>query len=110
MLMTSASPNVAFPTASLPFMKLWSNVAGIYGETMRANTQQLLLSSVSVIQEQLLRAFISTSQSCADALAKNAMAVQQQSMERFAEANGKVVGLMGQAFTQTWMKSMQPAQ
>lgn len=64
---------------------------------------------MAVIQEQMLRAFISASQSCADALAKNAMVVQRQSMERFAVANGKVVGLMGQALTQVWMESMQPA-
>lgn len=106
MLTMSASPNVAFPTVSVPFLKLWSNVAGVYGEAMRANTQQLLLSSMAVIQEQMLRAYITASQSCADALAKNAMAVQRQSMERLAEANGKVVGMLGQAFTQTWMGSI----
>ena len=106
MLTISASPNVAFPTVSVPFLKLWSNVAGVYGEAMRANTQQLLLSSMVVIQEQMLRAYITASQSCADALAKNAMAVQRQSMERLAEANGKVVGMLGQACTQAWSGSM----
>jgi len=55
---------------------------------------------VAVIQEQMLRAFISASQSCADALAKSATVVQRQSMERFAVANCKVAGLMGQALTQ----------
>ena len=37
------------------------------------------------------------------------MAVQQQSMERFADANGKAVGMLGHAFTQAWMGSLQPA-
>jgi len=100
---------MAFPTVSVPFLKLWSNVAGVYGDAMRANTQQLLLSSAAVIQEQMLRAYITASQSCAEALAKNAMAVQRQSMERVAEANGKVAGMLGQAFTQAWMGSMLPA-
>ena len=109
MLTMSASPSVAFPTVSAPFLALWSSVAGVYGEAMRANTQQLLQSSAAIIQEQMLRAFITASQSCADALAKNAMSVQRQSMERFADANGKVVGMMGQAFTQAWMEHLQPS-
>ena len=109
MLMTSAIPNAAFPAMSAPFPGLWSNIAGVYGEAMRANTQHLLQSSAAIIQEQVLRAFIAASQSCAEALAKNAMAVQQRSMERFAEANGKALGMMGQAFTQAWMGSLQPA-
>lgn len=109
MLMTSTSPTMSFPSVSAPFLTLWSNLAGVYGDAMRANTQQLLLSSAAVIQEQMLRAYISASQSCADALAKNAMAVQRQSMERFADANGKAVGMLGQAFTQAWMGSMLPA-
>ena len=109
MLTMSASPHAAFPAIPAPFLALWSNAAGVYGEVMRANTQQLLFSSAAVIQEQMLRAFISASQSCADALAKNAMVVQRQSMERCADANGKGVGLMGHALTQVWMESMQPA-
>jgi hypothetical protein len=106
---TSATPNPAFPTMPAPFFGFWSNVAGLYREAVRANTQQLLLSSAGIIQEHTLRAFITASQACADALAKNAMAVQQQSMERFADANGKAVGMLGRAFTQAWMGSMQPA-
>lgn len=109
MLTMNASPSAAFPVMSAPFVTLWSNIAGVYGETMRANTQQLLLSSAAIVQEQMLRAFISASQSCAEALAKNAVSVQQRSMERFADANGKAVGMLGQAFTQTWMRSMLPA-
>jgi hypothetical protein len=106
---TSLTPNAAFPTMPAPFFGPWSNVAGLYRETMRANMQQLLLSSAGIIQEHTLRAFITASQACADALAKNAMAVQQQSMERLADANGKAVGMLGHAFTQAWMGSLQPA-
>jgi hypothetical protein len=109
MLTTSAYPNAALTTMPAPFFGLWSNVAGLYREATQANAQQLLLSSAGIIQEHTLRAFITASQSCADALAKNAMSVQQQSMERFADANGKAVGMLGQAFAQAWMGSMQPA-
>jgi hypothetical protein len=106
---TSATPNPAFPAMQAPFFGLWSDVAGLYRDAMRANAQQLLLSSAGIIQQHTLRAFITASQSCADALAKNAMAVQQQSMERFADANGKAAGMLGGAFTQAWMRSIQPA-
>ena len=37
------------------------------------------------------------------ALAKNAVAVQQQSLARFTDANQKAVGVMGQAITQAWL-------
>jgi hypothetical protein len=109
MITMSVNPNAAFPTMPAPVFGIWSNVAGLYREAMRANTQQLLLSSAGIIQEHTLRAFITASQSCADALTKNAMSVQQQSMERFADANGKAVGMLGRAFTQAWMGAMQPA-
>ena len=66
-------------------------------------------SSASIIQEHTLRAFVAASQSCANALAKNAMAVQQESMGRFVDASQKAVGVMGKAFTQAWMGSLQPA-
>jgi len=108
MLMMSTSPTLAYPALSAPFLGIWSDVADLYRGAMRSNTEQLLLSSTRIVQEQMLRAFITTSQSCADALAKNALAVQQQSMERLAEANGKAVGLIGQALTQAWMKGLQP--
>jgi hypothetical protein len=68
-----------------------------------------MLSSARIIQEHTLRAFVSASQACADALAKNAMSVQQQSMGRLLDANGKAMGVMGQAFTQAWLASVQPA-
>jgi len=105
----STYPTPAYSAVTAPLFGLWSDVAGLYQGAMRANTEQLVLSSAGIIQEQVLRAFITASQSCADALAKNALSVQQKSMERFADANGKAVGLIGRAFTQAWMGSMQPA-
>jgi hydrogenase maturation factor HypF (carbamoyltransferase family) len=110
MLTLNAKPNAAFPTVTLtPFIDTWSNVANLYRDTARANTQQLMLSSARIIQEHTLRAFMDASQACADALAKNAMSVQQQSMGRFLDANQKAMGVMGQAFTQAWMGNVQPA-
>jgi len=106
MLTMSANPHPLFPAISMPFFGMWSDVTGLYREVVKANTEQLLFTSAKVVQEQMLRAFISTAQSCTDALAKNALSVQQQSMERFAEANGKAVGLMGQAFTRVWMPGL----
>jgi len=96
------------PSVATPLFGLWSDIAGLYRGAVQANTEQLMLSSAGIIQEQMLRAFITASQSCADALAKNALSVQQKSMERLAEANGKAVGLMGRAFTQAWMGNLQP--
>ncbi|MEN3275025.1 MAG: hypothetical protein V7631_815 [Massilia sp.] len=96
------------PTAS-PVSKAWSDVASLYRDALGANTQQLVLSSARIIQEHTLRAFMSAAQACADALAKNALSVQQDSMARLLDANGKVAGVMGNAFTQAWVQSMRPA-
>lgn len=95
MLTISANPGSVYSTMSMPFVGMWSDMIGLYREVTQTNTEHMFLSSARVIQEQMLRAFITAAQSCADALAKNALSVQQQSMERFAEANGKAVGLMG---------------
>ncbi|WP_288380747.1 hypothetical protein [uncultured Massilia sp.] len=106
---TSAHPNPVFHPMPPALFDMWSNVAGAYGEAMQANTQQLLLSSARVIQEQILQAFFAFSASCAEALAKNAMSVQEQSMKRLAEANGKAVGMVGQGLVRAWVDSMQTA-
>ena len=110
MLTMNASPNAAFPTVTpIPFFDTWSNVAGLYRNVMQESSQQLLTSSARIIQEHTLRALISASKACADALAKNAVAVQQASLGRFVDANQKAVGVMGQAITQAWLGSLQPA-
>jgi len=105
MLTMSAGPNPTSSTFS-PLFGIWSDVTGVYGEAIKDNTQHLLLSSSRVVQEQIIQAFVSFSMSCTEALAKNAMSVQEQSMKRFAEANGKAVGMMGQGFVRSWMDGM----
>lgn len=102
--------STAFPApTAFPVFKAWSDVASLYRDALGANTQQLVLSSARIIQEHTLRAFMSASQACAEALAKNAMAVQQESTARWMDANGKAAGMMGTAFTQAWVQSMRPA-
>ena len=104
-------PSLTFPNIpTTPFFETWSHVAGLYQNAMQASTQHWVQSSANIIQEHTLRALVSASQACADALARNAMAVQQQSMNRFVDANQKAVGAVGKAFTQAWMGRLQPAQ
>lgn len=102
--------STAFPASTAsPIFKAWSDVASLYRDALGANTQQMVLSSARIIQEHTLRAFMSASQACADALAKNALSVQQDSMARLLDANGKAAGMMGNAFTQAWLQGLQPA-
>ncbi|MFC5461023.1 hypothetical protein [Massilia niabensis] len=110
MLTMNAHPNAAFPTVTpVPFLDTWSKVSGLYRDAAQASTQQWVLSSSRIIQEHTLRAFVSASQACADALAKNAISVQQQSMGRLLDANQKAMGMVGEAFTKAWMGGLQPA-
>jgi hypothetical protein len=84
--------------ADTPYQQVLSKIANVYADSMRANTEQLWMSSARIIQEHTMRAFMQAAQSCMEALAKNAAAVQQQSLERMAAANQKAVEIMGQAF------------
>jgi hypothetical protein len=104
MLTTNTKPTMGFtPTIPAPLFNAWAGAAGVYRDAMQASAQQWVLSSANIIQEHTLRAIINASQSCADALAKNAMTMQQKSMERMMDANQKAAGLMGQALTDMWM-------
>jgi hypothetical protein len=99
----AAFPNAAFSNAmSAPWLDAWGRIASLYQEAAQASMQQMLLSSANIIQEHTLRAFMAAAQACAEALAQNAMNVQQQSMARFADANQKAMGMMGTAFTDAW--------
>ncbi|WP_296942359.1 hypothetical protein [uncultured Massilia sp.] len=101
---TGTNPATAFAAALPgPLMEPWTGIAGLYRDAMEKHTQQLLLSSANIIQEHTVRAFVAASNACADALAKNAVAVQQQSLERYAEANRKAMEMMGSAWMKAWM-------
>ena len=90
-------------------LDIWSGIAGVYRDAMETSSRQFMASSANIIQEHTVRAFMEASRSCAEALAKNAMTAQQQSMGRLMNANMKAGEMMGQAFTQAWMRGMQPA-
>lgn len=110
MLTTTVTPTTNFASATPPPMfDIWAGMTNVYRDAFESSAQQLLLSSTRIIQEHTLRAFMDASRACADALAKNAVTVQQQSMERFADANQKAMTLMGSAFMNAWMGSFNPA-
>lgn len=102
--MTTANINPGMVYGAMPnqLFNTWSGVAGLYREAMEASARQLVLSSMAIIQEHALRAFMSASQACTEALAKNTMAVQQQSMMRFADAHQKALEVMGGAWMRAW--------
>jgi hypothetical protein len=106
----SFNPNMAFPNMMAnPVFDGWLRIADVYRDAMQTSAQQLVLSSAGIIQQHTLQAFMAASQACAEALAKNAMNVQQQSVGRLMEANQKAMGMMGGAFTEAWMGAMRPA-
>jgi len=100
----NVDPNAAFAGANTaPLFETWNQIAGLYRDATQASAQQLWLSSANILQEHTMRAFVAAAQSCAEALAKNAVEVQQQSMARFMDVNQKVAGMLGGAFTEAWM-------
>jgi hypothetical protein len=80
------------------YLDAWSTVAGLYKEALEANAQHLYVSSAQIVQEHTMQALVAASRSCAEALAKNAAVVQQQSLVRLAGANQQAIQVMGQAF------------
>lgn len=92
-----------------PHFDLLPGIARLYQDAMETSSRHFMLSSASIIQEHTIRAFMDASRACAEALAKNALSVQQQSIGRFLTANLKAGEMMGQAFTQAWLQGMQPA-
>lgn len=103
MWITNVDPNATFPNPmSAPWLDAWTRIASLYQEAMQASMQQLLLSSANIIQEHTLRAFMAAAQSCAEALAQNAMSVQQQAITRFTDVNQQAMGMMGEAFADAW--------
>ena len=99
----NVDPKTAFSGMhTAPLLQTWSQVADLYRDATQASMQQLWLSSANIIQEHTMRAFMAAAQSCAEALAQNAVHVQQQSMARFIDINQKAAGMMGNAFVDAW--------
>jgi hypothetical protein len=91
-------------TMSPQLFDTWFRIGGLYRDAVQTSTQQLMQSSAGIVQDQAMRAFMTASQASAEALAKNAMGVQRQFLERLVEANWKAAGMMGNAFATAWMK------
>lgn len=101
--MTTTPFSMFAPTVELkndsPHQQMLGKIANVYAESMRTNTEQLWTSSIRIIQEHTMRAFIQAAQSCMEALTKNAFAVQQQSVTRMAGANQQALEIMRQSFS-----------
>jgi hypothetical protein len=109
---TATYPNFA-PALELgannPYQEMLSKIVSVYTDSMRANTEQLWLSSARIIQEHTIRAFMEASQSCMQALSQNAAAIQQQSFGRFAAANQKAAEIIGLTITNAMFAGLKPA-
>ncbi|WP_020653947.1 hypothetical protein [Massilia niastensis] len=109
---TSAYPQFTAVSVQLntqPYQDAFSKITKVYADSIRANTEQLWLSSTQIVQEETIKAFVSASQSCMEALAKNAESVTQQSFGRLVDANQKAFEIMGQVYTDTMTGAMKPA-
>lgn len=110
--MTNATPQLTPMTVqlnSLPYQDAFMKIAGVYADSTRASMEQLWISSSKIVMEETIKALMAASQSCMEALSKNAMSVQQQSIGRFINANQKAVEIMGQTFTEAMTAGWKPA-
>jgi hypothetical protein len=94
---TDAAPAIGLGMPNV-YLDTWSKLASLYKEAMDANAEHLMVSSGRIIQEHAMQALAAASQSCAEALAKNAALVQQQSLQRLSGANQRAFEIMGLAF------------
>ena len=106
--MTNAYPQFNAATA-LPYQDTFLKIANVYADSTRASMEQLWISSAKIIMEETMKAFIAASQSCAEALTRNAVSVQQQSFGRLISANQKAVDIMGQSFADGMAAGWKPA-
>jgi len=110
--MTNATPQfTATPVQlnSLPYQATFLKIANVYADSARASVEQLWISSSKIVMEETMKAFIAASQSCAEALTRNAVAVQQQSFGRLISANQKAVEIMGQSVADAMSAGWKPA-
>lgn len=103
-----AMPGAAAPADNFVF-EMWARIGILYKDALDASAYDLLMSSTRIVQEHTLRAMVSASQSCAEALAQNAAKVQQQSVDRLFTANKRAAEIMGQAWIDAMTAKMAPA-
>jgi hypothetical protein len=106
---------VSFPTlnpaaltwsADHPGVQMWTKVASVYRNLVQESATQLWLSSAQIIPEHTLKAFADASQSCFDALTKNAAAVQQQALVKMIGANQQAATIVGNEVSDAVLSSM----
>jgi hypothetical protein len=110
---TTAYPQfnpVPFQMNTRPYQDAVAKIANVYADSMRANVEQMWISSSQIIVQETVKAFMAASQSCMEALARNAASVQQQSFGRIISANQKAFEIMGQAATDTMLSGLKPVQ
>lgn len=94
---------------ALPYQDTWAKIANVYADSTRANVEQLWVSSSRIIIEETTKAFMAASQSCMEALSRNAVAAQQQSFNRLLGANQRAFEILGQSFADSMTSGWQPA-
>lgn len=104
MAVSTKSLALAGPAAQAEnyFFEMWARLGILYKDALDASACELLMSSTRIVQEHTLRAMLSASQSCAQALAHNASRVQQQNFDRLVAANRRAAEIVGQ----TWLDAM----
>lgn len=110
--MTNAYPQFTAATVqlnALPYQDAFVKIANVYADSTRASMEQLWISSSKIVTEETIKAFIAASQSCAEALTRNAVSVQQQSYGRLINANQKAVEIMGQSVADAMTAGWKPA-
>lgn len=107
--MTNAYPQFAAVNVQMPYQEAWAKIANVYADSARANVEQLWVSSSRIIIEETIKAFVAASQSCMEALARNAAIVQQQSFNRMLGANQRALEIMGQSFADSMTAGWKPA-
>lgn len=91
------------------FYEMWARIGLLYKDALDASTYDLMASSTRIVQEHTLRAMVSASQSCAQALAQNAAKVQQQSLDRLFATHKRAAEIMGQTWIEALSAKMAPA-
>lgn len=78
---------------------LWSRIGALYQGSMQQATQELWTSSARIIQEHTTKAFVEASQSCMQALAENAAAVQQKAFAQLMVDHQKAGAMVSEEVT-----------
>lgn len=96
-------------SAAAPASDLWTRIGSVYKESMQQSAQELWASSARIIQEHTTRAWIEASQSCMQALAENAAAVQQRAFAQMIKDHQKATDIVTAQVGATFAKALQPA-